>query len=62
MESRVTIETHLIEDEKRYFACTPCDMLVILFIMKYHSVLPAVIANIATNPEIQFYKHRFVKH
>jgi hypothetical protein len=26
-------------------ACTTSDMLVILFIMKYHSVLPAVMQN-----------------
>ena len=30
-------------------------MLVILFIIKYHSVLPAVIAIITGNPKIQFY-------
>ena len=29
---------------KNMFACTTSAMLVILFIMKYHSVLPAVIA------------------
>ena len=28
------------------FACTTSAMLVILFIMKYHSVLPVVIANL----------------
>ena len=46
--------------KKRYLACTASDMLEILFIMKYHSVLPAVIANIAANPKIQFYKYQYV--
>jgi hypothetical protein len=45
--------------EKRYLACTTCDMLEILFIIKYHSVLPAVIASIEANPKIQFYKYQF---
>ena len=45
---------------KRYFACTTCDMLEILFTMKYHSVLPAVIANKTANPKIQFYETQFV--
>ena len=45
---------------KRYFALTTCDMLVILFIMKYHSVLPAVIANKTANPKVKFHKYVFV--
>jgi hypothetical protein len=36
--------------KERYFACTTSDILEILFIRKYHSVLPAVIANITANP------------
>ena len=36
----------LLIEAQRYFACTTSDMREILFIMKYHSVLPAVTENI----------------